>query len=164
MQLSSCRSFWTSCPSKFATIPNRPAFCISLPLFLITLECVPRNQVNRLCMLRACQPGWAQVCGRSRRLLGAKAEVDISGTGVTFNTQSSFLLNHTVSRKPQAIDYVSGINSGVVKSHLKRFSLQANALKPYAVHGGCFCWADGIRPLRYASRSFLSSISTRIAG
>lgn len=71
--------------------------------------------------------------------MGAKAEVDISGTGVTFNTQNRFLLNHTVSRKPQAIDYVSGINSGVVKSHLERFSLQANALKPYAFHGGCFC-------------------------
>ena len=71
--------------------------------------------------------------------MGAKAEVDINGTGVTFNTQNGFLLNHTVSRKPKAVDYVSEINIGVVKSHLEKFSLQANAFKSYAFHGGCFC-------------------------
>ena len=100
--------------------------------------------------------------------LACQAEVDTNRTltsGIPFNTQNknSFLLSHTVSRKSQAVDYISRINVGVVKCHSERFSLQANAFTLCACNGGCFRWADGVWPFHPACRSVSSSTPTRIA-
>lgn len=51
--------------------------------------------------------------------------------------QNSFLLSHTVFRKTRAVDYVSGINTDLVKSHLERLVFQKNAFKPNTLNGGC---------------------------
>ena len=71
--------FGRSSPSKFTTIPNSPTSLISLLLFLITLECVPGNQVNHLSSLLLehwCLEDPLAATG----VLGCQAEVDVNRT------------------------------------------------------------------------------------
>lgn len=92
-----------------------------LPFFLTSVRwrlwACALQWVTHFCALLTCAPAWESVGGSSTSckngLSAAKAHGDSRGSpilGPHLMPQNSFLLNHTVFRKPQVVDYVSWIS------------------------------------------------------
>lgn len=149
LQLHSWVSFWlgVALPSLLLS----PAGQLSSFIFLLChvgFAYVPCSRVNLLSSLLSCQPAQDLVSGRliRDRFLGATAKAVVIGSpraGVPFRIPEQLPAKSHCFQKAWLVNYISGINADLEKSHFERLLLQANAFKPNTLNGGCLRWADG---------------------